>query len=810
MIRLICLCFALILGAGTVTLPVTSPALAQGRDLAPDYDAWQRTADRADDAIEAGRASTIALETLRKQLADWRQQFVAAEGINANAIDTVKNQLDALGPVPESGEEEANIARNREALNDRLAQLEAPVKIAELAKNRADSLIKGVDGIINERQAEALLELGPSPLNPANWAAGLLALKSTFDGIGSEFSTAWNNPVQRMEAKGNLLQVILLSVLGLVLVFRGRRWSRRMVNWVLTDHPGAGRWLGAFALSLGSLILPFIGLVALTEAAFATNLVGVRSGQLISALIPPFFVFLLTRWLAMRIFPAKEARSLPLNLSPAQRFSGRWYGAAIGFVSSAYFFVQGVAEGADWSEAGLNVVLFPFVVIVGLLMLRMAGLFRAHSVNSAADEGDENFRSRLMRLVAVVVGLVGVLSPIVAGLGYFALAQKMMFPSVLTLMLLGALLVLQRLVVELYVLITGNREASSESLIPVLIGMVLVLASLPLFALAWGARSAQLWELWTQFTEGVSVGGVRISPTVFLTFAVIFTIGYAATRLLQGALKSTILPKTKLDQGGRNAIVSGVGYIGLFLAATIAITGAGLDLSSIAIVAGALSVGIGFGLRTIVENFVSGIILLIERPISEGDWIEVGGVHGTVRDISVRSTRIETFDRSDVIVPNADLISGRVTNYTRGNTVGRLIVPVGVAYGSDTRKIEEILREVAEAQPMVLANPAPNVIFKSFGADSLDFEIRAILRDINWVMSVHSDINHEIARRFVEEGIEIPFSQRDIWIRNPEALSGGQGTPPPPPDAAPPTEAANTPDPATSAEGDAAGDGGDR
>jgi small-conductance mechanosensitive channel len=792
--------------------PLAGPAQAQQALGGPDYAAWEDLAARVERALESGEVATPLLEDLRAQVAAFRQQFLDAQGANATTLQTVRDQLAAIGPPPETGTEPDDIAAQREELNRRLTRLEAPVRTAELARSRADGLITGIDKTIRERETAELLRIGPMPVNPLHWPDALRALYRLAGDVSGEVARSWQSPIERTILRDNLPVIVVLALLGLVLVARGRRWSVRLMLRLVGDAPSAGRWIASFGASLGEWFLPYAGIFALVRAADISGMLGLRGEMLLDALLPAAFILLLARWLAQRVFPRHEPRGPVLHLDDRCRYSGRLYGALLGLVVAAFYFVQDVAGNAGWSEAATNVVIFPVQVLTGLLLWRLAALLSLHCrACMSENDGEAGFSGRVARLIARVLLAVAVIGPLLAAVGYVKAAQALMLPTALSLLLLAALVIVQRLLTELYVMVTGNRDGASESLVPVLAGFALVIGSVPGLALIWGARPAQLMDFWRRFTEGVSLGGVQISPVVFVTFAAVFALGYVVTRLLQGALRNTILPKTRLDTGGRNAIVSGTGYVGIFLAAVVAITSAGIDLSSLAIVAGALSVGIGFGLQNIVSNFVSGIILLIERPISEGDWIEVGGQHGYVKSISVRSTRIETFDRTDVIVPNADFVSGTVTNYTRGNTVGRVIVPVGVAYGTDTRKVETILREIAEAHPMVLMNPAPNIVFRGFGASSLDFEIRAILRDVNWVMNVHSDMNHEIARRFVEEGIEIPFPQQDVWFRNAMPPRGAAGTPE--------EDGGGAPKPATAApvqlteadfeggDGDGAGDG---
>ncbi|MEQ9693184.1 DUF3772 domain-containing protein [Shimia sp. SDUM112013] len=759
-----------------VLLALTGVSVAFAQTQAPNYEEWNKTVVRATEAIEAGRASDAAMDTLRNQLIAWRDRFAeASSGYNVS-VQTLQAQLNTLGPEPEGGEPEA-IATQRAEIKMRLSEARAPILKAELAMSAAEELIAGIDKLRRERHTEALLERGPVPVNPAYWDDAIGTVSRSVSHIISEFTAAWVYVRHRDDFNANLPRFVILLALGIVLIARGRSWTGRILERVRKANMSGTRDFAMLVLSLGTVLIPLMGVFALTEAIYATNLAGLRGDQILSTLPLAVFLLQMSVWIGNRIFPAKEEDQRILFLPERRRLEGRTDSLLIGILLAFNVLMAEIARFDSWPAEVRSVVFFPMIVIAALLMQRISSLLLAHLRIAKAEQEQGSGAYYLPSIsIAARVFQFGALAAIVLGaLGFSSAAEQLAFPAIATVQLLAFMLLLHQSLTGVALKVTGvGQEGREKSLWPVVIGFCLLMLAIPATLLIWGVRVQEVVDFYRQIGQGMRVGDVRISPREILIFFLVFGAGVVITRLMQSTLKNTVLPKTKLDIGGQNAVVSGVGYVGIFLASLIAINNTGIDLGSIALVASALSVGIGFGLQTIVSNFVSGIILLVERPIAEGDWIEVNGQMGYVRNISVRSTRIETFDRTDVIVPNADLVAGTVTNYTRGNTVGRVIVPVGVAYGTDPRKVEEILLKVAKAHPMVLAVPPPYVVFQGFGASSLDFEIRAILRDVNWVLSVRSEMNYEIARLFKEEAIEIPFPQQDIWLRNPDSLNPQQ------------------------------------
>ncbi|MDH5518275.1 MAG: mechanosensitive ion channel [Gammaproteobacteria bacterium] len=284
----------------------------------------------------------------------------------------------------------------------------------------------------------------------------------------------------------------------------------------------------------------------------------------------------------------------------------------------------------------------------------------------------------------------------------------------------------------------------------------------------WGLSEAGFEQIKLIVLEGFTVGSLQIIPARILLAIVALTLLLAFSSWVRTRLEHSWLSRTGIERGAREATATISGYIGVALALIISLSIAGVEFGNLAIIAGALSVGIGFGLQNIVNNFVSGLILLFERPIKKGDWIIVGQTEGFVKQISIRSTQIETFDRADVIVPNSELISGQVTNWMLKNVRGRIRIPIGVAYGSDTALVNKLLLEIARNNPYVVRDadsPEPVVLFMAFGDSALLFELRVFIYNIDRKFQALSDINFAIDAAFREHHIEIPFPQRDVHIK---------------------------------------------
>lgn len=778
----------------TVLTLAATPIAAQQPQL-PDYEAWLKVADGAEKLIGDDDADNEALSRTREDIVEWRGRFNEAQTLNEGPIAQIREQLQALGPAPAEGEEEdAEIAARRADLQKQLSALQAPQLTAIEALTRANAIIGGLDRVRDQRQATELTRLSPSPLAPSSWRLAVSDGLTLVEGVLGEVRPGQRDERSWLDRIERLPSVAAYLIAAFLLLTVGRRQVASLPSRLsarATDH---SRAVVAFLTSLGQIVIPMLGIFLAINALTATGLPGPWTLPILDAVPVAAMILFGGGWLARQLFPRRAIIYDTLEMTEADRNKARWsvdilsvifalhhiMAAAILPLSGLYERVGQTRDQVpmEFSEGAAAVWHFVLIALAAAQLFRLGNVLRR--LGRGEKDTDLPFRHRVLGWAGGLTRIVAIVAVLLTMLGLVNLGNLLIWPWALSLALTGLLIVLLDFTADLFNMIKRGEAGARDGLAPLLIGFGLIVLSIPLFMMIWGAQWTDLAEYWARIESGISIGGIRLSPGSILTFMTVFAVGYFATRTVQGAMRSSILPKTRLDTGGQNAVVAGLGYVGIALAALLAVTSAGIDLSSLAFIAGALSVGIGFGMQNIVSNFVSGIILLIERPISVGDWIDAGGQQGIVKQISVRSTQVQTFDRTSVIVPNSDLITRQVTNWTRYSKIGRIIIPIGVSYGNDTREVERILREIVEDQPLVTIDPAPIVLFRGISVDTLNFEIRAVISDITAGLGVTSEIYHQIVERFRAEGIDIPFTVRDNWL-------AGKDLPRMPDDAADPT-----------------------
>ena len=741
---------------------------------------WERLASRAAEVISAAAASSPALAVLRSDLVGWSEKFAAGQEPLRGEIERLNARLAALGEAAEGESSDGELAKRRSELRARLLELNEPFLSAEESMLEAEGLIAQIDDILKTRSRELRYSRGPTPLNPAHWDAAAGRTAEYFLSVADEISASWTSEAQRASFFERFPLTLALAALGLLLLTRARGLALRAADRIMPVAVETPLAAGGFRGLLADVVMPVAGFYLLVAAARSTNLFYVYGDSLLAPLPVAAAIVFIANWLAKALFAADGTAHFAAGPGPEWSRSVRRTVSWIGWILAADVAIAGSLPGIKVESPGAVTLNFPIIVAAAILMFQLCRRISEHLAALSSSDDDRPISDTVFSAFIWIARAAAAAGVVFALAGYDALGHLLVFPSLLTLALLGACFVLEALCAGLVTEITGRTGIADGTakvgLIRILIGALLFFAALPVLALIWGAGWSDIVDAWNRAGQGVSFGGQQITAKDVLGFVLTFAVGCLATALIQSVLRRSILPNTQLAPGAQRALITGTGYVGVILAVILAISVAGIDFTNIAIVAGALSVGIGFGLQTVVSNFVSGIILLVERPVTVGDWIEVGGVSGTVRKISVRATQVETFDRCRVVVPNSDLIASQVSNWTLENRVGRVILPIGVSYGTNPRWVQQILLEIAGGHPAVLKDPKPSAVFMRFGADALEFELRVILTDINYILSARSDLNIAIAERFEKEGISIPFPQRDIWVRNAPELLGKEKT----------------------------------
>lgn len=775
-----CLALLLLVAMAMSSLPAFAQVVDTSTEAAADND--QRAVingltaktNQLEKEIPAGSDDDLKLVEIRLKLEQVARELINNSVSFRPRLAEINQRIERLGPPPAAGAPaEADIvASERQALAAEKAEINATLGAAEDLSIRINGLVVRITDMRRDLFSRLLTKRYEIDF------ALIGEVGEAFENTSASLHrsvAAWLRFVINFKLSSVLGATCLALIAAAILLIGGRR----MFGHLFEADPGIQdpSYLSRLSVAFWSTLLPSAALgVFLGSTFYFFTYFGVLRGDIqvmLAALFGVvglvFFVHRLGKAVLSPDLP--EWRLIPVQSNAASKLL--WVMSTAATFSGLDFFLSTVYETLD---APLSLTVgeaLVATVLIGVLVI-VIGLVKPF----ADEDGKPAAWPPLVRYFLYVLGLATIVAAL---LGYIGLARFISQQIVWT----GALLA------TMYIGFLSSRAVSEEGafantgmgvrfqrwfkldepgldqvslIVSILINVVVVVVGLPLILFQWGFQPADILTWMYKLATGIQIGSFTLSLTGILWGLLVFVVGYFLTRWFQGWLDGSVMARGRVDSGVRNSIRTVVGYAGLALAGLVGLSAAGIDFSNLALIAGGLSLGIGFGLQNVVSNFVSGLILLAERPFKAGDWIVAGAVSGTVKKISVRATEIETFQRQTVILPNSELINSAVGNWTHRNKLGRIEIPVGVAYGSDARKVHALLLEIARSHPLALKNPEPFVSFSAFADSALNFEIQLFLADIGNGGSVRNDIRFAILDVFERENIEIPFPQRQVRI----------------------------------------------
>ncbi|WNV05980.1 mechanosensitive ion channel [Candidatus Methylospira mobilis] len=727
---------------------------------------WNDAVDKIEKNAAKPDVNSDQLDAMQTQLATLRTQL--QETLNSSILD--KQALDvvigAFGPEPatDSPPEAEPIKAKRKQISDDLIETNNKIKGAELVIAHIDHVLVGIVAAKSARFAEKIRVRNENPLSSELW-----------NKAANEFIAGWRLSCTGLQAFLSNLRISHLPVLGymgvvgalLLVVYMLRLRKRLKAQAELQQEKPTQEQRLRFALYMGLInsLVPSTVIGVVYAVLYHYGIPDNAQDLALAVILSLIMLFLVAAFCTTVLLPFNPH----WRLIGATGHGSRSLGIVIIVITSVFALDNIINELQIYFAASEELTVahkfISSICITATLLISLRQPFWQTTSNSATRPSI--LKPQTWGTLRAILSILVLAIPLSALAGYVTLSRLLATQIVLTLGLFigGALIksIIAEIIRHQFSLTRENGE-NLRFWITAFANLLLGLIAVFMLLLIWGARKHEISAWLHQTFFSIRIGNLTLSPSNIL-FAILLFIGLSlTTRLLQRSLDKHIFPHTLLDIGLRNSIRSSVGYIGFVLAAVLAASTIGLNLSNLAMIVGALSVGIGFGLQNIINNFVSGIILLVERPIKVGDWIVVGEHQGHVAKINVRATELTTFERASVFIPNSSLISSAVMNRTHADRDGRIILPVGIAYDADACLVKSLLLNIADKHPAVKYTPAPNVIFRGFGNDALQLELFVYIVDVDKLLSVTSDLCFSINQSLRENRISIPFPQRDVHL----------------------------------------------
>ncbi len=777
LLRLCCLLLVLLGTCGLAFAQVSQPSENQ-EQLGTTVQGLADKLAGIEKRIDVARPSQTQLVQLATEVAPLASEAQALVERLTPRVTAMKARLDQLGPKPEKGES-PDISRERDTLDASFTQNDGLFKRTKVLAVKAQQDATYIAKRQRTLFATSLFQRSASLLNPPLWFAVMRETPGNIADIGRLFDQ-WLSAFNR-DLTGGRLVTFWAIVLGVVVLYWPLTWAARRFMARETRIDAPDRWRKIVGACWTSLTVAGLMIAVMYAVAYVFSFVALadtRFTPIYDALQWGVIHIALAAGLSRGLLAPGRSKWRLVNLDGVTADKLVRVAIGVALIVSLSRLIEALNEviyaSYEFSVAVRGVGALLVAAGLALALVDLGDDPEADNPDAAADAPGAEVATPTQR--RDIYGLVRTLAwtlilvitvAVLAGYVYFAsfLVEQMSLIAIVAVVLYLVVCLTDEScalgfqptsrVGRNLVHTVGLRRETLDQLPVVLSGAArLALFGIALLVVAapWGMQSTDLSSNLEAIFFGFKVGDFTVSLEGIAVALISFLIILAATRGIQNWLEDRYLPTTRLDAGLRNSIKTSLGYLGLVIALAVAAGDLGLDFQKLAIVAGALSVGIGFGLQSIVNNFVSGLILLWERAVRVGDWVIVGADQGYVRKINVRSTEIETFDRAAVIVPNSNLVSGVVKNLMRADRVGRLQIELTVHATADPEKVRDVLLAITGDNEAVLSLPSPSVRFTNLTASAMTFDLYCYVADVEASARTKSDLYFEICRRFRKNG----------------------------------------------------------